>query len=117
MESAFGFLYRLDAGLAEMHSSRGLQGERVKTKNKERDISASVLWVERAYVNQSPINADGQCNLVISISNPQSVKIECRGLLRDGKKLNGSLKSTSATTLLFNKTPPEKLVGFPIEHP
>ena len=52
-----------------------------------------VLWVDRVYLNKTAIGADGQCSFDITGENSKSSKIECRAIMKDGRKLAASLTS------------------------
>lgn len=64
--------------------------------------ASSILWVDAAYINQQRFDADGQC----SFERASSIKLECKAVLHDGRKLSGSLKSeTQQDTFLDLKLP------------
>jgi hypothetical protein len=69
------------------------------TKISERPGATRVLWVYRAYINQNMQEADGQCSL--ESTNKRPVKLECRALLRDGRKLNASVEIVNGDDNFF----------------
>lgn len=60
----------------------------------------TVLWIDRVYVNQTPTAADGQCGIEYSKGNRNQTKVECRAILRDGRKLYGTMISTEPNKIV-----------------
>jgi hypothetical protein len=66
----------------------GFAGGTVKSTG----ATSAVLWVDRVYINQTVIPADGQC----VVESEQGFKAECRAVLRDERKVAASLISPTA---------------------
>lgn len=50
-----------------------------------------ILWVDGAYLNQQRFDADGQCTF--ERMQAGAIRLECKAVLRDGRKLSASLRS------------------------
>jgi hypothetical protein len=66
---------------------------------------SSVLWVDRVRLNQAANDADGQCGIEVDKAAQNSVKIECRALLKDGRKIAASMRSTEGWHSIVGKPP------------
>lgn len=70
----------------------------------ETSANQKVLWVDRAYINQSSVDADGQCSIE---SVGQNTTVSCKAILKDGRLLVADFKD-AATEISSN---PETTVG------
>ena len=60
------------------------------------DGSKPVLWVEHVYISNNQYDADGQCSYVTDTNDDKTFrKVECRALLRDGRKVTAELDGRS----------------------
>jgi hypothetical protein len=73
--------------------------------------NSSVLWVDRVYVNQNIQDADGQCSLEYG-KDEKSAKLECRAVMRDGRKILGEL-GTQDGTRSFLEAPAQVVAEIP----
>jgi hypothetical protein len=61
----------------------------------------ATLSVDHIYVGQNLIQADGQCSIQIPPGERGNTSIECRSVLRDGRKLLARLSSDSEWKAIF----------------
>ena len=70
----------------------GFAGTRVERL----DPKTPVLWVERVYLGNNQYEADGSCNYETDSADDKTFrKVECKALLRDGRKVSAVLDGKS----------------------
>lgn len=85
-------------------ASVGFAGERLEATS----AASSILWVDAAYINQQRLDADGQCSFERASNG--NIKLDCKAVLRDGRKLSSLLKNEKQTeTFLGLKLPTSQL--------
>ncbi|MDI1265723.1 MAG: hypothetical protein PS018_20950 [bacterium] len=68
-------------------SAVGFAGQKIEVAGN----ASSVLWIDAAYINQQRLAVDGQC--AFKRKEDGVVELECKAILRDGRKLSASLKN------------------------
>jgi hypothetical protein len=67
----------------------GFAGKRLEVTGS----TSSILWLDGVYINQQRSDADGQCTFERKAQG--NVELNCKALLRDGRKLSSSLVNQS----------------------
>jgi hypothetical protein len=65
--------------------------------------ASSILWLDGAYINQQRFPADGQCSLEHKPS--KGVELTCKAILRDGRKLFGSVTASEQKDVFMGIKP------------
>lgn len=75
----------------------GIAGPTLKPKND----GTATLSIDHIYISQNLIQADGQCSIQIPTGEKGKTNIECRSVLRDGRKLLARLSSDTEWKAIF----------------